>query len=678
MADEVNEQVRPTGEENYGEYSKSAINAANLTQALMAQIYDIFTTGGEVANPSEDNFFCWLTPGIAITPDQFEFATEGLTGIVRARTASQRKATQQNADPMSDLANQIMKNRVEEIANKKMTVETNDTQISAEDKKRAAELEAQKEKEKKQQNTNPNLAALSDAAGKKDNNNGYDSDDDSSNDKKEAEVQEAAASITESTEEKEDTIKYNNASSKVDESSIMNQETKDLTEEELEALKAERVSLLYMQAENFAYLVNIIPDVSGRKKDNNGEVSGMSVLENEGSLYDVYDMVLTQSQVIKYELDEKTKKNLEKARAFLTATVMKPKGGDIFSEEMEPCEVDSPQVEAYNEKMEAYINAYLEYNNKRLAALSGDNARAIHDWSLNGQLYYNRVRAAENAWISKGYKNEVDQCNAFIANVTEKDMSLLKQRYKETLQRSLMTGLVTATEFPFTTISPANFAAAPGWTEFTFNKQSYRDHIKSDVNNHSWRVDQTSRSIFHKQHYNYSKDNNFQELDMGFDLTNIEITFKIMQVNIVRPWFKPSFLISKGWRFDPGSVQGKQGTILSSGGFKPDGILPAYITSMLVVKDVVIDFKDYNIAKDFKHKFDQVKHDGGAGVSIGILGIGARANVSYLDNKKHDESEYDIDQYKSKITIPGMQIVGYRCHLLSQSPNPLPGDNEWA
>ena len=107
-------------------------------------------------------------------------------------------------------------------------------------------------------------------------------------------------------------------------------------------------------------------------------------------------------------------------------------------------------------------------------------------------------------------------------------------------------------------------------------------------------------------------------------------------------------------------------------------ILPAYITSMLVVKDVVIDFKDYNIAKDFKHKFDQVKHDGGAGVSIGILGIGARANVSYLDNKKHDESEYDIDQYKSKITIPGMQIVGYRCHLLSQSPNPLPGDNEWA
>ena len=433
-------------------------------------------------------------------------------------------------------------------------------------------------------------------------------------------------------------------------------------------MKAERTTLLYMQAENFAHMVNFIPDMSGLDR------TGFATLENEGSLLDVYKKVLTMSEVAQFELDEKTQAKLAKARSLLTKTVMK--ATDLLSDEKEPVEVDGPIVEAYNAKMAAYYDAYLEYNNHRLAALAGDDPKAVHDWAMNGQIYYTKVRSAMQAWNNIKYQYE--QINAFIANVTERDLSLLKAQYKEILQRSMMTGLVSGLEFPFTTISPANFAQASGWTEFNFNTRHYTDHSDSQVNNHSLKVDQTSTSWFHKQHYMYGKEEPYQEMDMGAELANLDISFKICQVNIVRPWFKPSFLASKSWRFAPGSEDGRKGTLLSTGGPRPEGILPAYPTAMLVVKDVVFDFHDTQVASNFKHKYDQVSHDGGLGVSVGFFGIGARGNVGVLDNKKHDGNENGIIQTKSKVTIPGMQVIGYRCHMLDKSPDPLPSIKEWA
>ena len=142
----------------------NALDSANLMQGLMTQIYDIFTKGGDVANPSEDNFFCWLTPGIPITPEQFDFATEGLSGIVRPRTSPQEQAPEKaetTEDAVDDAVNRIIRKRVEEIASYQMAVETDETKLTEEEKqRRAEELEALKAKEADQQDTDPNLGAL--------------------------------------------------------------------------------------------------------------------------------------------------------------------------------------------------------------------------------------------------------------------------------------------------------------------------------------------------------------------------------------------------------------------------------------------------------------------------------------------------------------------------------------
>lgn len=662
-----------------------ALDSANLMQGLMTQIYDIFTKGGEVANPSEDNFFCWLTPGIPITPEQFDFATEGLSGIVRPRTTPQEQApekaeTSEGAvDAVDDAVNRIIRKRVEEIASYQMAVETDEAKLTEEEKQRKEEeLEAQKAKEADQQDTDPNLGALKELGSRE-----VEEEEEFPEqgeilmhrafDSRYASQEEEIENEEESEFPVEEGIPEEDAEPGEYEEYHVGSEIQALSEEDLEALKAERTTLLYMQAENFAHMVNFIPDMSGLP--DKGDQTSFATLENEGSLLDVYKKVLTMSEVAQFELDEATQAKLAKARSLLTKTVMK--ATDFLSDEKEPVEVDSPIVEEYNAKMAAYYDAYLEYNNHRLAALAGDDPKAVHDWAMNGQIYYTKVRSAMDAW--KNIKYQYEQISAFIANVTERDLSLLKAQYKEILQRSMMTGLVTGLEFPFTTISPANFAqASSGWTEFKFNTRHYSDHSDSQVNNHSLKVDQTSTSWFHKQHYMYGKEEPYQEMDMGADITNLDISFKICQVNIVRPWFKPSFLASKSWRFAPGSEDGRKGTLLSTGGPKPEGILPAYPTAMLVVKDVVFDFHDTQIASNFKHKYDQVSHDGGLGVSVGFFGIGARGNVAVLDNKKHDGNENGIIQNKSKITIPGMQVIGYRCHMLDKSPDPLPSIKEWA
>lgn len=660
---------------------KKALSSANLMQGLMTQIYDIFTKGGEVANPSEDNFFCWLTPGIPITPEQFDFATEGLSGIVRPRTTPQEQAPEKaeaSEDAVDDAVNRIIRKRVEEIASYQMAVETDETKLTEEEKqRREEELEAQKAKEADQQDTDPNLGALKELGSR---------EVEEEEDLEEGETFMHPAFDSRYATQDEEEIQNEEESEYPDEEGIPEEdaepgeyeeydagtEIQALSEEDFEALKAERTTLLYMQAENFAHMVNFIPDMSGLP--DKGDQTSFSTLENEGSLLDIYKKVLTMSEVAQFELDEATQAKLAKARSLLTKTVMK--ATDFLSDEKEPVEVDSPIVEEYNAKMAAYYDAYLEYNNHRLAALAGDDPKAVHDWAMNGQIYYTKVRSAMDAW--KNIKYQYEQISAFIANVTERDLSLLKAQYKEILQRSMMTGLVTGLEFPFTTISPANFAKASGWTEFNFSTRHFQDYADSQVNNHSLKVDQTSTSWFHKQHYMYAKEEPYQEMDMGADIANLDISFKICQVNIVRPWFKPSFLASKSWRFAPGSEDGRKGTLLSTGGPKPEGILPAYPTAMLVVKDVVFDFHDTQIASNFKHKYDQVSHDGGLGVSVGFFGIGARGNVAVLDNKKHDGNENGIIQSKSKITIPGMQVIGYRCHMLDKSPDPLPSIKEWA
>lgn len=99
---------------------------------------------------------------------------------------------------------------------------------------------------------------------------------------------------------------------------------------------------------------------------------------------------------------------------------------------------------------------------------------------------------------------------------------------------------------------------------------------------------------------------------------------------------------------------------------------------MILIRNLVIDFGEQSAVTEFMHKYNETSHQGGVGVNIGCFGIGASADFQYLDNNKQDKNESRIHQAGSTIQVPGMQLVGYRCHVLGVSPDPNPDIKNWS
>ena len=52
------------------------------------------------------------------------------------------------------------------------------------------------------------------------------------------------------------------------------------------------------------------------------------------------------------------------------------------------------------------------------------------------------------------------------------------------------------------------------------------------------------------------------------------------------------------------------------------------------------------------------------------------AVASYARGKEAHRMEYQDEN--QGIRVPGMQIIGYKCHVLPKSPDPLPAITSWA
>lgn len=283
----------------------SSIEPSLLANSIVSKLYDVLTSGDDTVPKSEDNFFSWCTPGVPVDAKDFEFLTQGFTGVVKKAALDEMRSTE--GTPSSDAT-------------------------SEEDK--APQLE--------------------------------------------------------------------------------------LTPEVLEKLRAQDSARLYMQAENFARLVDFVPDLASVS---NNQFARLSVMNNEGTLSDRYEYILRMSQVMESELPEKTKEKIEKFRNLLTVKKTKT---NLLDDTVTEVTAPSPLVELYNEKLKAYEDAALEYNARRIDALAADNSKAVHYWAINARILRNRVRSALMDWVNNGYKNDYEQIAAFIDQVMQRDMAMLK------------------------------------------------------------------------------------------------------------------------------------------------------------------------------------------------------------------------------------------------------------
>ena len=182
-----------------------------------------------------------------------------------------------------------------------------------------------------------------------------------------------------------------------------------LTQAQLDQLRASDTTKLYQQAEAFSRLVDFVPDVT---KINNDQFAKFAVMNDEGSLSEIYERTLKFSQVMKSSLTDDEKKKIERFRGLLTATTEKE---DLITGEKVQVSGPSPLVQVYHDKLAAYENAALEYNSHRIDALAADNPQAVHYWSINANILRNKVKAAMDDWITTGHKVDYEYCRLYRA-----------------------------------------------------------------------------------------------------------------------------------------------------------------------------------------------------------------------------------------------------------------------
>lgn len=418
-----------------------------------------------------------------------------------------------------------------------------------------------------------------------------------------------------------------------------------------EELMAQDLIRKFQKAEELARLADFIPDTSGIS----GDVT-MNVWNTENTLSQAFEHVLLFSQVADNELSEETIAKIEKLRGLLT---VKKITKNIITDEEEEKIVDSPLKQLYFEKMAIYNEAALEYNQRRIDALSAKNSAAVHYWSINAKILYNNVKAAHMDWVNNGYKEEFEQISAYLEQVQERSMAMLKQKYKEDLEKSLLTNASSGASFYHTALLPGNFAKGDsGWTKMSFNSS----HFESDNQFTSKKGAGSVGFMGFGGSASHSDTSN----ETKIDISKFSLEFKIAQVAISRPWFNVNFLVSKYWRFDKENPEFKN-QMVSDGETPPNGMLPAYSTTAIFIKDLTLRMSTLDYDSTFKEKITK----GRAGFSLGSFSLGGAYNSTNRDSHTTVDTEFQ------EIKVDGMQLIGFKCHTLPKSPDPNPSIEKW-
>ena len=152
------------------------------------------------------------------------------------------------------------------------------------------------------------------------------------------------------------------------------------------------------------------------------------------------------------------------------------------------------------------------------------------------------------------------------------------------------------------------------------------------------------------------------------------MTFEIAQIPIARPWFRTAFLTSHYWRFDQNNVVVK-GDHLSDGASPPNGNLPAYPTSAIFVRKLSLSFGESHGFSDFVNNAESQSTSAGGCFAFGpFFGGGSGAHRSGSGDTARD---YGFNFEDNTMSIDGMQLIGFKCHVMPKSPDPsseIPAD----
>jgi hypothetical protein len=378
----------------------------------------------------------------------------------------------------------------------------------------------------------------------------------------------------------------------------------------------------------------------------------------QDTISSVWNDVLKYSKVVHIELSEEEKKKIQRFRDLLTVT---KEVEDIITGEKKTITEPGPLTLAYTSKLNEYLDAADEYLNLLIDSQSATGSdpeaiRRVAAWANKSKYVRRRLDAAFMAWVAQGYKNEYEEINAYINQVTQQSMVL----YKEDLLRKFENGLLTSTQegtagdFYYTTLIPGNFATSPGWTQFTFYEGDYESHFSQETS--SWSAGGGLSFGFFS--IGGSAEHRQTEISTNQKSSNFRAKLEFTQIPIVRPWFDPGFFTMRAWTLDElWHLNWDQE--VSDGKDKPMGRLVAYPVTALFVRNVEFTLAEWD---DHSRYFNESMKGGGS-VGWGPFSIGG----SY----SHGTETFDFNYHTEggTVKIDGIQLIGFINNIIPKAPN---------
>jgi hypothetical protein len=317
--------------------------------------------------------------------------------------------------------------------------------------------------------------------------------------------------------------------------------------------------------------------------------------------------------------------------------------------------VPAPMMQAYTQMEAIYQAAVLLYNSKRIDALTSDNAAAVLDFSMNAPVYREKVQMALAGWVGGGYKNEVDEINAYIDQVTRRSMSIWFAELKDILEKGAFNDSFTGQTFYPTLLYPSSFARNPDWPSFNFYQSDYETNFHKVTN--AWGA---SGGIgFGLWSVGARASGSSERINSDSEFASYEMSFDLAVVKILRPWFGTELFSCHGWKLEQDSWLFGDPQ-LSDGGNPPQGSFIAYSTHAIFAKNLEVKFDQASWeSSSFRSQLNT-----SASVGWGPF------SVSGSYSRSQEDRHFEAHDTGSGFSCPGMQLLGFINRKNGKLPDP--------
>ena len=238
----------------------------------------------------------------------------------------------------------------------------------------------------------------------------------------------------------------------------------------------------------------------------------------------------------------------------------------VLKVEQDGALVDSPTVVEYERCRDAYIAAVQEFNNRQSQAELSEDPDVTDRWENDRAALRKAVDEAADAWDTDGKRAVVEEARGTFLDIGSRSPAQVWESYREQFDPDL--------EEIFFKTGPQGIRYVP------------TGYIPADVVDSAW----ASMKLTHDDLATLG-ERAPEELRDRLDAQPLQddvvsVALEYSTITPHRPWFERAPYTSRAWRFPDAN------RILSDGQSPPAGECPAYVTGLVLVRNIALERRE--------------------------------------------------------------------------------------